>query len=86
MGNTVIALADSPVAPITALADHRLLINTSSASPFDSHTAAFSVCHALVSAVAAKRRVDVEATLQRGEAAWAHFDVFFNDAFDDPER
>ena len=82
MGNPVIAMADSPVAPITALADHRLFIGTSSASPFDSHTAAFSVCHALISAVAARRRAEVEATLQKGEEAWRHFDVFLEDGFD----
>jgi DNA-binding MurR/RpiR family transcriptional regulator len=47
-----------------------LLARTSSASPFDSYVAALSVCNALLAAVALRRKKELAATLQRGEALW----------------
>lgn len=76
LGARVICITDSPVAPIAGLADHRILVQTASASPFDSYTAAFGVSNALVSAVTLSRKKETEALLERGEKLWDHFEVF----------
>lgn len=70
-GGKVVVLTDSPTAPPVASADHVLLVRTSSASPFDSYTAALSVANALVMAVAQRRKKELGAALERGEALWA---------------
>lgn len=69
-GGTVLAMTDSLASPIVAHADHTLLVGTANASPFDSYTAAFFLCNALVSAVAQLRHVQVEAVLQQRDALW----------------
>jgi len=75
-GARVLAVTDSPLAPIAALADHRLLIHTASNSPFDSFTAVFSLCGALVSAVSLRRRKEVDASLKHGETLWRQLGIF----------
>jgi DNA-binding MurR/RpiR family transcriptional regulator len=47
-----------------------LIARSSSASPFDSYTAAFSVCNALLAAVAQRRKQALGDALERGEALW----------------
>jgi DNA-binding MurR/RpiR family transcriptional regulator len=69
-GARVLALTDSAVAPIVAHAHHTLVVGTGNASPFDSYTAAFFLCNALVSAVAQLRHAQVSAALQRRDALW----------------
>lgn len=76
MGANVACITDSPLAPIAGLSDNRLLIQTASVSPFDSYTAAFTLCNAIVAAVAIRRKVDVEQLLDRAEDLWNHFEVF----------
>ncbi len=70
-GARVVLMTDEPTAPAVASADHVLLVRTSSASPFDSYTAALSVANALVMAVAQRRKKELGAALERGEALWA---------------
>ncbi|MDA8444024.1 MurR/RpiR family transcriptional regulator [Paracidovorax valerianellae] len=74
-GCTVIAITDSAAAPIVACAHHSLLVATANASPFDSYTAAFFLCNALVSAVAQQRHGEVAQTLQRRDALWKDFEA-----------
>lgn len=69
-GAKVVVITDLPTAPPVASADHMLLVRTSSASPFDSYTAALSVANALVMAVAQRRKKELGAALERGEALW----------------
>ena len=69
-GCTVLALTDSAAAPVVAQADHCLVVGTANASPFDSYTAAFFLCNALVSAVAQRRQVQVGEALRRQDALW----------------
>ncbi|MDW5444920.1 MurR/RpiR family transcriptional regulator [Polaromonas sp. SM01] len=69
-GAKVIVITDGPTAPAAASANHLLLVRTSSASPFDSYTAALSVCNALITAVAQRRKKEMGAALERGEALW----------------
>lgn len=78
-GATVVALTDSPVAPIVQHAQHALVARTANASPFDSYTAAFFLCNALVSAVAQLRHGAVQEALERRDALWQKFE---SDALD----
>lgn len=75
-GSIVACITDSPLAPVANLSDHRLLIHTSSTSPFDSYTAAFSLCNAIVAAVAIKRQKEVKQSLKLGDELWTEFGVF----------
>lgn len=69
-GGKVVLITDSASAPAAASADHVLVARSSSASPFDSYTAAFSVCNAMLAAVAQRRRKALGTALERGEALW----------------
>lgn len=69
-GARVVAICDSPAAPLIPLADHHLLVRTANASPFDSYTAAFFLCNALVSAVAQLRQPELIEALQRRDQLW----------------
>ena len=65
---------DSAAAPLAALSHHRLQVRTSNASPFDSYTAAFFLCNALVSAVAQLRHKAVSEALKRRDDLWTDFE------------
>ena len=73
-GAQVLAITDSPVAPVATLAHHHLQVHTSNASPFDSYTAAFFLCNALVSAVAQLRHGAVPQVLARRDSLWDQFE------------
>lgn len=75
-GARVLAITDSPLAPIAGLADHRLLIYTASNSPFDSFTAVFGLCSALISAVSLRRKKEIDAVLKHGETLWRQIGTF----------
>lgn len=69
-GAQVLAIIDSNAAPLAALAHQRVQVRISNASPFDSYTAAFFVCNALVSAVAQLRHEAVSEALKRRDDLW----------------
>ena len=73
-GAQVLAITDSPAAPVATLAHHHLQVHTSNASPFDSYTAAFFLCNALVSAVAQLRHGAVPQVLARRDTLWDQFE------------
>lgn len=70
VGGQVLAITDSATAPLTPLAHHWVQVRTSNASPFDSYTAAFFLCNALVSAVAQSRRESVSEALAQRDVHW----------------
>jgi len=76
MGARVICITDSKDSPVAQIAETYLLVDLVSISPFDSFTAAFSLCNAIVGAVVAQRRKEVETSLQRGEKVWQFLQVF----------
>ncbi|MFM9927133.1 MurR/RpiR family transcriptional regulator [Variovorax sp. H27-G14] len=76
-GARVIVITDGASVPAAASADHVMQVRTSSASPFDSYTAAFTLCNALVAAVAQRRKKELGAALERGDALW---EQHWNDA------
>ena len=69
-GGQVLTITDSATAPLAVLAHHRLLVRTSNASPFNSYTAAFFLCNALVSAVAQLRHAEVSEVLAQRDKLW----------------
>jgi DNA-binding MurR/RpiR family transcriptional regulator len=73
-GAQVLAITDSAAAPLARLAHHHIQVRTSNASPFDSYTAAFFLCNAVVSAVAQLRHKEVSETLKKRDELWAHFE------------
>ena len=73
-GAQVLAITDSPAAPVATLAHHHLQVHTSNASPFDSYTAAFFLCNALVSAVAQLLHGAVPQVLARRDSLWDQFE------------
>ena len=73
-GGQVLAITDSPAAPVATLAHHHLQVHTSNASPFDSYTAAFFLCNALVSAVTQLRHGAVPQVLARRDSLWDQFE------------
>jgi DNA-binding MurR/RpiR family transcriptional regulator len=75
-GARVLAITDSPLAPIAGVADHRLLIHTASTSPFDSFAAAFCLCNALIAVLSVRKKKDVDVLLERGEKIWEQVDTF----------
>ena len=74
LGAKVLAIVDSPNAPLTRHANQVLQVRISNASPFDSYTAAFFLANALVSAVAQLRSDAVSATLSRRDSLWTDFE------------
>lgn len=75
-GARVLAITDSPLSPLAGVAHHRLLVPTASNSPFDSFTALFSLCTALVSAVSWRRKKAVDTLLAHGEDIWREIGIF----------
>ncbi len=70
-GATVLGISDSMAAPLVRYAQHSLLVSTHNASPFDSYTATFALCNALVSAVVQQLKDEVSQSLQRRDSLWA---------------
>lgn len=64
-GAHVIAITDSALAPAAQMAHPCFIMQTSSASPFDSYTAGLTFCNALVAAVAQRRRDHLSDSLDR---------------------
>jgi len=73
-GSQVLAITDSPQAPVLAHSQHHLLVHTGNASPFDSYTAAFFLGNALVAAVAQQRHAEVAEALRRRDTIWQGFE------------
>lgn len=76
IGAPILALVDSAEAPVAKLAERVLQFPITSASPFDSFTAAASLCNLLLAGVASRRPSGVLNTLQRGEKMWKAFEIF----------
>lgn len=70
-GGAVVLITDSAQAPAARWADAMLVAHCSSASPFDSYTAAMSLCNALLSALAQRSKQALGEAVARGEALWS---------------
>ncbi|MBR1781799.1 MAG: MurR/RpiR family transcriptional regulator, partial [Oscillospiraceae bacterium] len=75
---TVIAITDSEVSPLAAIADTSLYAKSDMASFVDSLVAPLSLVNALIVAVSRKRNEQVESTFRKLEQIWKEYDVYDN--------
>jgi len=69
-GGVVVALTDSPLSPLAALAEVTFTITAEGAGPFDSHVGTLALANALVTGVAERLRRPATDRIDRVEAAW----------------
>jgi DNA-binding MurR/RpiR family transcriptional regulator len=69
-GLVVIALSDSRLSPIAAVATASFVIAAAGAAPFDSHVGTLALANLLVTSVAGALRDDAVHRLDRAEQAW----------------
>lgn len=69
-GACVIALTDSPLSPLAAVADHTFFMAARGVGAFDSLTGGITLANVLVNAVSARLRQSASARLDAIEAAW----------------
>jgi DNA-binding MurR/RpiR family transcriptional regulator len=65
-----VALTDSPLSPLAAVATVSFTVAAEGAGPFDSHVGTLALVNALVTGVAGRRRDSAARRLDRLEAAW----------------
>lgn len=75
-GAKVIALSDCPSSPLYALCEHFLPAKSDMVSLVDSLVAPLSVINALLVAIAARRRSETDATLEKLEEIWDMYHVY----------
>ena len=73
---TVVAITDSPRAPIAEIADYTLIAQSSMLSFVDSLVAPMSVMNALLAAVSIKRKEAVTESLDQLEQLWSEYQVY----------
>lgn len=69
-GAIVVAVTDSPLSPLAALASVSFAVTAESAGPFDSHVGTLALANALVTGVAGRLRRSATRRLDAVEAAW----------------
>jgi DNA-binding MurR/RpiR family transcriptional regulator len=73
---TVVAVTDSPLAPLAGCATAAFSVAVAGAGPFDSHVGFLSLGNALLAAVARTLRSTAAPRLAAAEAAWSALDLF----------
>jgi DNA-binding MurR/RpiR family transcriptional regulator len=69
-GAALVALTDSALSPLAALATVSFTAAVTGAGPFDSHVGLLALANALLAGVAARRRTSATDRLDRVESAW----------------
>jgi DNA-binding MurR/RpiR family transcriptional regulator len=69
-GASLVAVTDSPLSPLAAVASVTFAVAAEGAGPFDSHVGSLALANALVTGVAARRRRTATPRLDAVEAAW----------------
>ena len=75
-GADVVAITDSAVSPLYALASSSLLARSDMISFVDSLVAPFSLLNALIVAVGHRKNADIAQTFNRLESIWEEYGVF----------
>lgn len=65
-----VAITDSLLSPLAALADRTLTVAAASGGPFDSHVGTLALSNVLVAGVADRLRLQATDRLDRAESAW----------------
>lgn len=66
----ILAVTDSPLSPLAAVADRTLTVSAAGAGPFDSHVGTLALANLIVAGVADRLRTDAADRLARAEEAW----------------
>lgn len=69
-GTWSLALTDSVLSPLAAVADHTFVVSAASTGPFDSHVGTLAVFNLLVASVAERLREVATERIDRLEAVW----------------
>jgi len=75
-GAKVVAITDSEVSPLTAIADDTLIAKSDMASFVDSLVAPLSLVNALIVAVGRKKKEELSRTFSALERIWAEYGVY----------
>jgi DNA-binding MurR/RpiR family transcriptional regulator len=70
IGVWAVAVTDSLLSPLAAVADRTLVVAAAGAGPFDSHVGTLALANLLVAGVADRLRAAATDRLDRAEAAW----------------
>lgn len=70
VGCSIVAITDSRLSPLAAVADHTLTVSAVGGGPFESHVGTLALCNLVVAGVAARLREQATDRLDRAEAAW----------------
>jgi DNA-binding MurR/RpiR family transcriptional regulator len=74
-GATLVAVTDSPLSPLAAVASVSFAVAAEGAGPFDSHVGTLALANALVTGVAGRLRRSATRRLDAVEAAWRGADA-----------
>lgn len=74
-GAAIVAITDSVLSPLAAIAECSFVVAAASAGPFDSHVGTLALLDLLVADVATALRATATARLDRVEAAWRAVDA-----------
>lgn len=69
-GAFLVAITDSLLSPLAALAAHTLTVAAAGAGPFDSHVGTLALSNVLVASVADRSRATATERFDRAESAW----------------
>jgi DNA-binding MurR/RpiR family transcriptional regulator len=73
-GARVVAVTDSLLSPVAALADQNLVVHAAGAGPFDSHVGTLALFNLVAAGVAERLRASATDRLERVEGAWRRAD------------
>ncbi len=85
-GADVVALTDSPAAPIAAYANQLLTAQSDMASFMDSLVAPLSIINAMIVALSRKRQEDLTERLRKLEQIWEDYEVYDSQGGGDDEQ
>jgi len=77
-GHAVIALTDSVLSPLAAIASHSFVLKAASAGPFDSHVGTLALLNLFVAEVAVARRLAATEQLDQLEEVWSANDALID--------
>jgi len=78
-GATVVAITDNQNSPLARYADYCLFARSDMASFVDSLVAPLSMINALIVAIGLKRKVKIQATLEKLEKLWEEYQIYENE-------
>ena len=75
-GSKIVAITDSMMSPLTAVADYSLIARSDMASFADSLVAPLSLINAIIVAIAMSRQEELSETFKKLENIWEEYEVY----------